>query len=134
MALLAKPTNGSNADYAARIGALFDAVNLSVAETLALTYSASMTPDASLAALYVITATNGSAFTINAPTNPITNQRLEIRIVNTSGGALGAATWNAVFKMATWANPATGFSRAIRFYYNGTNWIELGRATADVPN
>jgi hypothetical protein len=100
-----------------------------------ITYSASMTPDLTTGAYFFdITATNNTAFTINAPTGAAKNQRLAIRIRNTSGGALGAVTWNAVFKMAAWTSPATANSRTIEFEYNGTNWVEMNRNTADVPN
>lgn len=99
-----------------------------------VTYSASMTPDASLGNIFTITVTNGTAFTINAPTNPTAGQQITITIRNTSGGAAGAATWNAAFKMTAWTNPATANSRSIQFYYDGTNWIEEGRTAADVPN
>lgn len=100
----------------------------------ALTYSASMTIDAAQGNIFEVNATNGSAFTINAPTNPQTGQRLAVLVRNTSGGVLGAVTWNAVFKMAAWVSPATGFSRSIQFYYNGTNWVELNRTASDIPN
>lgn len=99
-----------------------------------IAYSASMATDALGGTDFTITATNNTAFTINAPSNPFPNQRLKYTIRNTSGGALGAVTWNAVFKMAAWASPATGFSRSITFRYNGTNWIEQNRNTTDVPN
>ena len=102
-----------------------------------LTYSASMTPDASVSDLFTITATNGTAFTINAPTNgPSSGQsrRITIRVRNTSGGALGAATWNAVYKMSAWTNPANGFSRAIDFDWDGTNWVQASQTGVDVPN
>lgn len=99
-----------------------------------VTYSASMTFDASLATQFIITATNATAFTINAPTNPVLGQEIFVRIRNTSGGALGAATWNAIFKLATWTQPATAFSRAIHFAYDGSNWVETARTPADVPN
>jgi hypothetical protein len=105
-----------------------------VQASVAVTYSASMTPDAQLGGQHTITVTNGTAFTINAPSNPATGQWIAIIIRNTSGGAAGVATWNAVFKMAAWVQPATGFSRAIEFMYDGTNWIEVGRTTTDVPN
>lgn len=101
---------------------------------ITVTYSASMTPDAALGNVYEITATNATAHTINAPTNPTDGQRVTVTIRNTSGGALGVATWNAVFKMVAWVQPATGFSRSIDFKYNGTNWVEIGRTAADVPN
>lgn len=101
----------------------------------AVTYSAAMTIDASLGNIATITATNGTAFTINAPTNPVTGQKLTVRIRNTSGGALGVATWNAAFKMgAAWVQPATAFSRSIDFDYDGTNWVESDRTAADVAN
>lgn len=105
---------------------------LSAYETV--TYSANMSPNCSLGNRSIITATDGTAFTIAAPTNPLDGQVLTITIRNTSGGALGVATWNAVYKMAAWTQPATGFSRSITFQYNGTNWVEVSRTPADVPN
>lgn len=99
-----------------------------------VTYSASMTPNCALGGFFTITATNATAFTINAPTSPLPNQRISINIINSSGGGLGAATWNAVFKLAAWTQPATGFSRVINFVYNGSQWVEESRTTADVPN
>lgn len=99
-----------------------------------ITYSASMTPDVSLGNNFTISATNSTAFTINAPTNPTTGQFVTITIRNTSGGALGVATWNAAFKMTAWTQPANTNSRSIQFKYDGTNWIEINRSAADVPN
>jgi len=85
-------------------------------------------------------ATSNSVFTIAAPTAPITGttiragQRFTLKIKNSSGGALGAVTWNATYKMAAWTSPANGFSRSITFEFDGTAWIEVSRTTADVPN
>jgi hypothetical protein len=100
----------------------------------AIAYSASITPDASAGQAQTITATNATAFTINAPTNLVTDQLLTLTIRNTSGGALGVATFNAIFKMSAWTQPATGNSRSITFRYDGTNLIEIARTPADVPN
>lgn len=101
-------------------------------------YSASMTPDSSLGQRQIITATSGTAFTINAPSNPPSaapfGQRMTVTIRNTSGGALGAAIWNAIYRMSAWANPANGFSRSIDFTFDGSNWIEVSRTPADIPN
>jgi hypothetical protein len=90
--------------------------------------------DASKGSDYVITATNGTAFTISSPTNPFTGQTISYLIRNTSGGALGAVTWGAAFKLAAWTSPANANSRSISFRYDGTNWIERSRTPADVPN
>lgn len=110
---------------------------------ITVVYSAAMTLDVSQGDVFVITVTNGVAFTINIPANSAgiilgDAQRLVIRIVNTSGGAAGAATFTAGaggFRLgAAWAQPATGFSRSIEFLWNGTNWIESFRSAADVAN
>lgn len=101
---------------------------------MAPTYGTTVNIDASAGNLFDISATDGVPFTIAAPTNPTDGQRITITIQNTSGGALGAVTWNAVFKMAAWTSPATANSRSIDFKYNGTNWVEVCRTTVDVPN
>lgn len=103
-------------------------------QSVTVTYSASMTPDASLGSHQVMTVTNGSAFTINAPTNPTLDRMMTVIMRNASGGALGTATWNAVFKMAAWTNPGNGNSRSITFRYDGTNWVEQYRSASDIPN
>ena len=100
-----------------------------------ITYSASMTPNQRNGASHTITATNGTAFTINAPTNSVDGDIVTIIIRNTSGGALGVATFNASYKLgAAWTQPANGNSRTIQFLYNGTNWVEISRTAADVAN
>lgn len=97
-------------------------------------YAANIVPDANQGNSFLIIATNGTAFTVAAPVNPLAGQVIEIRIKNTSGGALGVATWNAIYKMTAWVQPANGFSRNIQFRYDGTNWVERVRAAADIPN
>lgn len=100
-----------------------------------LAYSASMTPNVATADIQEVTANNGVAFTINAPTNPTDGQFFTLVIKNTSGGALGAITFNATFHNASaYTPPSNGNNRAITWYYNGTNWIEINRAPADVAN
>ena len=97
-----------------------------------VTYSASMAIDATQGNIFSITATNNTAFTINTPSGGLTGQEITITIRNTSGGALGTATFQSGYKMTAWTQPANGFSRSIIFYYDGTNWIEKGRTAADV--
>lgn len=91
--------------------------------------------DVAAGTLVNINVTSTSAFTINSPTNDGANgQQLTICIKNTSGGALLGVTWGSEYKLSSWTNPANGFSRSISFFYDGTNWIEYSRTTADVPN
>jgi Pectate lyase superfamily protein len=99
-------------------------------------YSASITPNAFVGNWQTITVTNGTAFTINAPTNPPSTTgtaELTIEILNSSGGAMGVITWNGAFIFAgiTWANPASTKKRYARFEWNGLNWIATGFSTAD---
>jgi hypothetical protein len=102
----------------------------------AVTWAASMGIDASRGNEFVVTATDGATSQINTPTNPTSDQRITIRVRNARGGgaAMGTLNWGAGYKMATFDKPADGFSRAIDFQYDGTNWIEAGRTPADVPN
>jgi hypothetical protein len=105
-----------------------------------IVYSASMTPDVSKGYLQQFTISDAVAFTINAPinlptpTNAITLE-LMFEAYNNSGGAAGAATWNAAFVFATgaWANPATGKKRFAKFQWNvgGAKWVCTSLATAD---
>lgn len=98
-------------------------------------YSASIAVDPATGNIFTITATNGTAFSIGQPALPLADgQPLTFTIRNASGGALGVATWSAAFKMASWTQPANGFSRSISFYCDGTNWIETSRTSSDVPN
>lgn len=72
-----------------------------------------------------------TAFTIGAPTNPTNGARLVVEIVNGSGGALGAITWNAVFKLAgAFTAPADTKRRSVTFVFDGNTgaWIETTRA------
>jgi len=117
-------------------GFYVDGMKLSGMENV--TYSASMTPDLRNGHVHRITVTNGVAFTINSPINrdataPGIVSTFMIR--NTSGGALGAATWNAIFKLgAAWAQPANGFSHSIQFMDDGTNLVEINRTATQVSN
>lgn len=103
------------------------------------TYGVTVGIDASLGDNFIITATNGVAFTVNAPTNvPLSTytKHLTITIANGSGGVLGAITWTAGaggFRLAgAFTNPANATQRSVIFRWNGTVWHELARTAADV--
>jgi hypothetical protein len=105
-----------------------------VARRAVVTYSASMTADSALGNEFDITATNGTAFTINAPSHASDGQRITFTIRNASGGALGAVTWSGIFKMSAWTQPGNANSRSIDFRYDGTNWVQISQTGVDVPN
>jgi hypothetical protein len=119
------------ANRRATFGSAYQAVQSTI------TYAASMTPDATVGNVFVIAANNGTAFSIGAPSgSPTQAMQITIRIKNSSGGALGAATWDSHYKMAAWTQPAAGFSRSIIFTYEVATgfWIETSRTTVDIPN
>jgi hypothetical protein len=99
-----------------------------------LTYGATVSPDVGVADRQYVAVTNGTAFAIAAPANPTPYQTMYLTISNQSGGALGAITWNAVYKLSAFTSPATGFQRTISFTYDGANWIENFCSPGDVPN
>jgi hypothetical protein len=104
------------------------------ARSAVVSYSPSMTVNAGHASDFTITATNGTAFTIEAPRNPTSGQVITFTIKNASGGALGTITWDAVFKMPAFTSPANGFNRSVTFAFDGTNWLQRYQSAADVPN
>lgn len=101
---------------------------------VAPTYGTTVSINASLGDLFVITVTDGTAFAIAAPTNVTTNQEITIRVKNSSGGTMGNITWNAAYHMATLTKPASAMSKSITFYYDGSVWIEVNRTPSDVSN
>lgn len=112
-----------------------DATDRALLGRVAIVYSASMTPAADAGMMQTVAVTNGTAMTINAPTAPSDGLRILFDILNSSGGAMGVITWNAVFLLAgAFVNPANTKRRTISFYYNAVDakWIEVGRAAADI--
>jgi hypothetical protein len=99
-----------------------------------LTYSASITPDASMGEYFTLNVTNGTAFTINYPTNLGYGQRLTLDITNSSGGAMGTVTFNASYFLAgALTQAATGHHRVISFQNDGlTGLVEQYRSVADI--
>ena len=101
-------------------------------------YGPSIAIDASVGNAFVVSVTDAVAFAFAAPTFPpdtTFGQLLYITIRNTSGGAHGAGTWNAIFK-TTGNVPAIADTknRTFVFQWNGTNWVEIVAPAADVSN
>lgn len=98
-----------------------------------LPYSASITPNPQAGEYMTLNVANTSAFTINAPAVHLNGARITFEILNSSGGAMGTITWDPAFKLAgAFTNPANDFRRTITFSFNGSNWVEIGRAAADI--
>ena len=97
------------------------------------TYGSTTNIDSSAGDNHSVLVTNTSAYFLNI-TNPSGSQSVSIKIVNSSGGTMGAITWNANIKLSAWTNPANGFSKTIDFTYNGAVWVEKSRTPSDVPN
>jgi hypothetical protein len=111
----------------------FDAARF-ISHLGAPTYNVVVAIDAAAGCVHNITATDGVAFTISNPTNALTGQVIFIKVKNSSGGALGTVTWDTLYKMSAWTSPADGFSRAVEFYFDGTNWVQLTASGVDIPN
>lgn len=120
----------------------FDATNLAMrplpsnvhARSVSRNYQLTENFDAALYDSFRINIQSNPALTYNAPTGGTVGQRISIRIRNVSGGAMGAITWNAAFKMSGWTNPANQKNRVIVFEFDGTYWNEYSQSPADIPN
>jgi len=111
-----------------------------IEKLVALTYSASMTPDLQNGNSFNIQVSNTTAFTINNPSNVggiQSGKRMSIRLNNVSGNnTLGAVTWGSAYKssFATGASaPANNFSILIEFEWDGTHMVECYHSPAGVP-
>lgn len=98
-----------------------------------LVFSTPVAINANSGTYFFFTPTAG-AYTVQNPTNATTGQLITLIVKNTSGGALGAATWDTAYKLSAWTNPANGFQRSISFVYTGATWVEVSRTPSDVPN
>lgn len=97
-----------------------------------ITWGAAVAIDAALGSWWRITATSNTAYTVAAPTGLLTNALYVLTMRNTSGGAMGAATYNAIFHLAgAFTNPANGNSRSVLLLYDGSILVEVARSVAD---
>ncbi len=79
----------------------------------------------------VINATG--AFAVNAPTGGGDGMELELDIFNSSGGAV-TVTFNAVFAVAGYTDPANNKRRTARFRYHTVSalWLQIGAWSPDL--
>ncbi len=87
--------------------------------------------DPSVARSFILTVTDGVAFGFAAPINAGLGQELSIIVRNTSGGALGAVTFDPIFK-GSFNSPGNNQQTVITFLFDGSTWVRMSQA-ADVP-
>src|ERR1044071_8212502 len=83
-----------------------------------LTYGTTVNTNLTLGNMCRLTVTDGVAFTMAKPTGMVDGQELYYMIINSSGGAMGAITWNGAFKVEPFTNPANTKRRMLTFIYN----------------
>jgi len=88
-------------------------------------FAASFTPNALGGEIVQIGALT-SNITINAPTNPFRGIHLTFSFVQDGTGGR-TVTWNSVF-LTSWSDTGNTANKrsTIRFYYDGTNWRQVG--------
>jgi len=91
------------------------------------------TANAKLANINYLSIGSGD-YTIAAPTNAFDGCRLTYIVKNDGLGALGAATWNAIFRKTAWTNPASGTARTVTFVYDSATslWWQTSASDADL--
>ena len=94
------------------------------AKIVTLTDAATIAVNAALGGKFTVTLTADR--TMGAPANPAVGQEIEFDIVQDRRGGHTLA-WNAAFKEA-WSDTGNtrGRRSTIRFYYDGTNWMQMG--------
>ena len=89
--------------------------------------------DASSANYFIVDMATPSPATVQDPASPQLGQGITFDIRNQSAGSVGEITWGGAFLLAgPFSSPSGGRRRTISFYYDGTNWVETGRAGADI--
>jgi len=99
-----------------------------VSNTQDIAYAAAITPDLSLGTNIVVGALTGN-LTINAPTNVVKGETLDIALVQDATGGR-TITWDAVFKKAADGAGSANQKASTSFMFDGTHWIQRGGALA----
>ncbi len=101
------------------------------------TYGTTVNINGNLGDLFRIVITNGTGFTIAAPTNILVGKVFIINLYNNTGGAHGAITWDAAYSLQGAAGPtvAAASNKSIAFaHMGGGAYYEIFRCTGDVAN
>ena len=87
--------------------------------------------------LYRVNVTTNAAWELSTVADVfwVKGQVFTVQIRNVSGGAIATPTAVSAFKTAgALVAPANGYSRSYTFMFDGTNWVEISRSSADTPN
>ncbi len=99
-----------------------------------LTYGANVAINARTGNIFHLIVTNNSNFQIDNPTNAVDGDEIVLYIRNAVGGAMGTITWDTLYAVGSWTNPANANSREIRFLYVGAAGKWRQQWTGDTPN
>lgn len=91
-----------------------------------LSNPATITPDCTAGANFYYAIINVAAtnVTVNAPINPKESSEITFCFSNQAGAPwTGTVTWNAIYKMQTWQNPANTLATTVTFFYNATDAV-----------
>jgi hypothetical protein len=95
---------------------------------------ATPTPDCALGNFFTMPCVNNNARAIAVPANMVAGDSIQIKIVNTSGGALNATTFAAAIKQPAITYPATANHRMYYLISDGATVSLVGFSAADIPN
>lgn len=93
-----------------------------------IAYAAAITPDLALGTSIVVGTLTGN-LTINAPTNVVKGETLDIALAQDGTGGR-TITWDAVFKKAADGAGTANQKASTSFMFDGTHWIQRGGALA----
>ena len=98
--------------------------------TVQNTTATSLTPNAAVANIFKLSSSSNPTF--NNPTNPTVGQIIVLIHASTSGTQ--TASFDTQYKAGGGAGSAIAVNkqRAYTFLWDGTNWVELYRTSADV--
>jgi hypothetical protein len=99
-----------------------------------LTDGATVAVDATIGTDFLLAA--GGSRTISAPSHPAGGLQIAVEVLNNTGGAI-TTTWDPVFHVGSWVDPAAGKRRIVvfRFSWQGTLgssfWAQVSLTPAD---
>jgi hypothetical protein len=98
--------------------------------------TSSIFPDLSRGTQFEVRVTNSRGLTIDSPVGEAIKAgcRITLTLINATPEVLGVTTWDPIYRLAPWVNPAPAHSRSIDFRYDGRRWVEVARTPADVPD